>query len=76
MPGLQTATMGTVALAIIIDYGSRPFERVIVVAMVVVVFYVGFIGFQMGANGGRAQMGVDTIRSASESSRLNWAYLV
>ena len=33
-----------------------------VVAMVVVAIYVGFIGFEMGANGGRAQMGVDTIR--------------
>ena len=32
-----------------------------VVAMVVVAIYVGFIGFEMGANGGRAQMGVDTI---------------
>ena len=26
-----------------------------------VAIYVGFIGFKMGANGGRAQMGVDTI---------------
>ena len=31
--------------------------------MVVVAIYVGFIGFDMGANGGRAQMGVDTIKS-------------
>ena len=34
-----------------IDYGSRPFKRVVVVAMVVVAIYVGFIGFksvQMG----------------------------
>ena len=36
-------------------------NRVKVVVMVVVAIYVGFIGFKMGANRGRAQMGVDTI---------------
>ena len=41
---------------------------IVVVAMVVVAIFVGFIGLKMGANGGRAQMGVDTIIHGSVPS--------